>query len=278
MVDYHVHPGFSPDAAGDLGEFCDRAVRIGLSELCFTTHYEPDPARAGREWVNVAGQRVSMQAGWVERYLSEIDALRGRYRSLVILAGVEVGYEPGLEEAIRSFVVCHPFDFVIGAVHALDHVALTSGEEVDDFKRVHGQRSPHEVAAQYLGHLAALAESRLFDSVAHLDVYRKYLQTVYDERFAVALKAQLPGFLARLAASGCALEVNTSALRRGSAEPYPAWAIVDQARAAGVERYTVGSDAHRPEDVGQGIELAIDGLLNRGLRPARFRRRRILPD
>lgn len=257
-------------------EFCERAVAAGLTEMCFTTHYEPDPARREREWVNVTGARMPMQADWAEHYLTAIDACRGRFGELVVLAGVEVGYEPGLETAISEFLGRYQFDFVLGAVHSLDHVALTSGAEVDSFRQRFGGGSPDEVVRRYFGHLASLVDSLLFDSVAHLDAYRKYIRPMYDDRFDAAVEAELPGFIARLARSNIALELNTSALRRGMAEPYPAWAIVEQARAAGARGVTVGSDAHRPEDVGSGIAGVTGTLARIGVRPLRFRARRQL--
>ncbi len=278
MIDYHVHPGFSPDADGTMVEFCDRAVAVGLAEICFTTHYEPDPVRRDREWVNVAGARVPVQADWAEHYLAAIDACRGKFGRLTVLAGVEVGYEPGLETAISTFLDRHRFDFVLGAVHSLDHVALTSGSEVSDFRQRFGGRPPAEVVRLYFEHMASLVDARLFDSVAHLDAYRKYIRPIYDDRFDAAVEAELPGFIARLVRSGTALEVNTSALRRGMTEPYPAWAIVEQARAAGARGVTVGSDAHRPQDVGSGIAGVVGALARLGLRPLRFRARLQLAD
>jgi histidinol-phosphatase (PHP family) len=261
-----------------MAEYCRRAVEVGLEEICFTTHYEPDPARRQREWVNVGGRRVPMEAGWVGSYIAEIVSLQQRFGGLVILAGVEVGYEPGLEEAIALFLAAHPFDFVIGAVHSLDHVALTSGSELDEFRGAYGKDEPAEVAARYFGRLTAVVKSGLFDAVAHIDAYRKYIRTLYDERFDAACAAELPRFLSVLAQSATALEVNTSAQRRGMSDPYPAWPVLDLAVSAGVRRVTVGSDAHRPDDVGCGIAEVTTRLSARGLKPLRFRGRRVLTD
>lgn len=278
MVDYHVHPGYSPDATGTMAEYCRRAVEAGLEEVCFTTHYEPDPARREREWVNVGGQRLPMQAGWTGPYLAEIEGLRRSFEGLVVLAGVEIGYEPGLEEAIRAFLGTHRFDFVIGAVHSLDHVALTSSAELDDFRNAYGGREPAEVVERYFARLTAVVNTGLFDAVAHIDAYRKYIRALFDRRFDAACAEAMPRFLAALAQSRTALEVNTSALRRGMTEPYPTWSVLDQAVAAGVRHVTVGSDAHRPEDVGSGIAEVTAELVRRGLEPLRFRGRRATTD
>jgi len=54
LVDYHVHPDYSLDATGSVQEHCRRAVELGLAEICFTTHFDADPAFAREDgWVRV---------------------------------------------------------------------------------------------------------------------------------------------------------------------------------------------------------------------------------
>jgi len=65
-------------------------------------------------------------------------------------------------------------------------------------------------------------------------------------------------------------------LRRGNPEPYPSMQILQRARDAGVRVFTVGSDAHRPADLGNGLDSAVQVLKVLGDEPARFRRRELL--
>ena len=192
-----------------------------------------------------------------------------------MLAGVEVGYEPGLEGIISDFLRRYPFDFVLGAVHCLDHVAITAGDELARFKAEYLSRGPEFVAERYLHHLRAAAGSQLFDCLAHLDIYRKYVEPLYDQRFGATVESVLPSVLDFVAESGTGIEVNSSALRRGNAEPYPARRILKLAKDAGVRVFTVGSDAHRPADLGKGLENAIRALADLGVVPGRFRKRRL---
>ena len=274
MTDYHVHPDFSQDAAGSMVEYCGRARQIGLDELCFTTHCEPDPMRTESEYVRVAGMHRSVDSDWCDSYFREIERCRRDFPDLIVLAGVEVGYELGLEGVIHDFLARYPFDFVLGAVHCLDHVAITSGAELDRFKIEYHHHGAEYVAGRYFEYIRAAAGSGLFDCLAHLDVYRKYIQPLYDEQFDRAVELLLAPTLEHIARSGTGLEVNSSALRRGMAEPYPAERIVRMARQAGVEVFTVGSDAHAVKDLGVGLDR-VEALLGRaGIRPARFRDRK----
>jgi histidinol-phosphatase (PHP family) len=276
MLDYHVHPDFSPDAEGSIEEYCVRAVELGLDEICLTTHYEPDPARGNHEEVHVNGRAQPVDSDWPDAYFAALQAARAKFPSVAVLAGVEVGYEPGLEGIISDFLHRYPFDFALGAIHCLDHVSITSGVELDRFKADYAYRGPEFVAERYLHHLRAAAGCQLFDCLAHLDIYRKYVEPLYDQRFGVVVESLLPAVLNYVAESGTGIEVNSSALRRGNAEPYPALRILRLARDAGVQIFTVGSDAHRPADLGKDLESAVRALKGIGVEPARFRRRKLV--
>lgn len=276
MLDYHVHPDFSPDAEGSVEEYCARAVELGLDEICFTTHYEPDPVRGKIERVRVNGQPQPVDSDWPGGYFAAIGAARAKFPGVTVLAGVEVGYEPGLEGIISDFLRRYPFDFVLGAIHCLDHISITSGDELDRFKSEYMSRGPESVAERYFHHLRAAAGCQLFNCLAHLDVYRKYIEPLFDQRFGATAESLLPSVLKFVAESGTGIEVNTSALRRGNAEPYPELRILKLARDAGIGVFTTGSDAHRPADLGKGLERAVQALKGIGVEPARFRRRKLL--
>jgi hypothetical protein len=57
-----------------------------------------------------------------------------------------------------------------------------------------------------------------------------------------------------LAETGVAIEINTSGLRKGGPEPFPAGGLLRRCMAAGVP-VTYGSDSHRPSEVGHAREV-----------------------
>ena len=276
MVDYHIHPDFSHDAQGSIEEYCTRAVQMGLGEICFTTHYEPDPARTDIEHVRVNGVVQPVASDWADAYFAALSATASKFKGLVVLAGVEVGYEPGLEGVISDFLNRYPFDYVLGSVHCLDHIAITAGDELERFKSELMPLGPERFVDSYFRNIRAAAGTQLFDCLGHLDIYRKYVQPLFDSRFTRAVESLLPSVLKFVAESGTGIEVNSSALRRGNPEPYPDAHILRMARDSGVRVFTVGSDAHRPADLGKGLESAVQALHGLGAQPARFRRRRLL--
>jgi histidinol-phosphatase (PHP family) len=73
------------------------------------------------------------------------------------------------------------------------------------------------------------------------------------------------------------LEINTSSLRRGLQEFHPTREIVALAAKAGVEIFTIGSDAHSLEQVGDHLDEAQALLEEFNLVNHVFNRRRATP-
>ena len=68
---------------------------------------------------------------------------------------------------------------------------------------------------------------------------------------------EIDEILRLLASKGIALEINTSGLRQQIGKLMPDLAIIKRFRELGGEMVTVGSDAHKAEDVGKNI---LDGI------------------
>lgn len=247
-----------------------------MKEICFTTHYEPDPMRSNIEFVQVKGEKVPVDSDWVEYYFNEIERCRKRFPELIILAGIEVGYEMGLEGKIADFLAKNRFDYVLGAIHCLDHIAITSSAELSDFKERLQPRGAMYIARRYFDYVQAAAGSGLFDCLAHLDIWRKYITPAFGGEFEQAINSVIQPILKALSRAGIGLEINTSALRRGDSEPYPSVKIIERAIAAEIKTFTIGSDAHRVEDLGFGIERVMDILNGFNINPSRFRQRQLI--
>lgn len=272
MTDSHVHPDFSLDAAGTIEEYCNKARELGLSGLYFTPHLELDPVRHFRDdRVRLFGQIVSMRSGWLDVYAAQVEEARRRFPELFIGLGIEVGYTPGLEPDIRSILSGHPFDFVLGAIHCLRHISITDHDEYDDYFR---ERSPAEVCEDYFSLLNSAIESEIFDTIAHLDAYKKYGYKLYGAEITRAARPFLKPTLRLMAQKGIGLEINTAGLRKELGETYPSREVLAQARAEGVRIITIGSDAHRVEDLGSGLLEAEQLSEELGFNPTNFQRRR----
>jgi histidinol-phosphatase (PHP family) len=264
MFDYHVHCDFSVDAEGPAIEFAREALKAGLKEICFTTHCDLDPHRRHHDGrVRVDGDIVDVTSDWLGPYVEEVrevsDSLKGN--GLVVRCGLEIGFTPGIEGLIEPVIGAFDLDFVLGGVHTLDGVDIVSARESDDY---FSRKSPREVCEAYYHDLGEAIRSGLFDCIAHLDIYKRCGLDFYGEPLNVAHMGLAEPLLEEMARRGLCLERNSGGLRKGLKWPYPSPDILRAAKDLGVTGITVGSDAHRPDQVGYGLEACLESAGDAG--------------
>ncbi|MFB0508960.1 MAG: histidinol-phosphatase [bacterium] len=255
ILDYHIHPNFSIDAQGTIEEYAAQAVKLGIAEICFTPHFEIDSVRKEKDdKINFYGRIVPMRSEWIDYYFKEIEQARKKLPDLQIRSGIEVGYDPAIETDIKLFIKQFPFDFILGAIHCINHIAITDHKELDEFKTNYLEKGHTQVAKEYFEILNLAIKSGLFHSIAHFDVYKKYGLEIFGEKIIAASEPFLDSALDLTAKQNIGLEINTSGLRRNPKEIYPAPLILLKAKQAGVKIFTIGSDAHRIKDLGSGLQ------------------------
>jgi histidinol-phosphatase (PHP family) len=261
VVDYHIHTEHSIDASGTISEYCDQAVKIGLTEICFTNHCELDPER-NDSFISFNGKREPFSKNGLLRLQSEVHEAQEKYREqgLAVKFGIEIGYYHGIEQTLHRMLDGPNLDFVIGAIHCLDHICIDSTKECDLYFDRH---SVPEFIDHYFTAVMELISSGMFDSIAHLDVYKKYGHKYYgDDIYDVPLD-MVSDIFRMMKNKHVALEINTAGMRFMN-EFYPSPILMKQARKEGVELFTVGSDSHRPEDLGRDLAQAIQYLKSYG--------------
>lgn len=280
LTDYHIHPDYSPDAAPvKIKEYCAKALELGLKEICFTTHLELGGDSQGKRYdiARYQGELVSIyDRRWLDGYFQEIEEARGEFRNhgLEVKAGLEVGYARGKEKDIESFLRSYPFDFVLGAIHYLDGICIASKDESPQYYQ---GRSLKQVGREYFGLLEEAVKSGLFDCLAHLDIYTRYGTPIFGEAITTLHRDYLEPILEEMARRGMGLEINTSSLRRGVKEFHPSREIVALAAQKGIKVFTIGSDAHKPEELGDHLDQALAVLEEHHLQNHVYTRRRPRP-
>jgi histidinol-phosphatase (PHP family) len=263
MFDYHVHPNYSIDAEGSIEEFCKIALERGLQEIAFTTHLDTD--KQGDDcFVNVKGRRVDTRSSvWLEDYEASIRSADDEYkeRGLRVRLGVEVDYIQDIDGSLPERFHSTDFDIILGSVHLIDHIAISAkGRAANAFKKY----SMEDLGEKYYTHIMEAVESDLFDILAHIDLYRRYGQTFYGDGIREIWKPHIADLADAMKRHNMGFEVNTSPLRRGQTQPMPDVEIIRELKNEGVSIVTTGSDAHCPQDVGAGIERAIQLLRDSG--------------
>ncbi|HBT20121.1 MAG TPA: histidinol phosphate phosphatase [Peptococcaceae bacterium] len=272
FCDYHVHCSYSADAEGSIEEYCLKAVEKGIRELCFTPHYEADPVRRSIDgFVRINGRLAPVTGNWLDDYFREIEIARKRFADrLIIKAGIEMDHIPEMEKDLRQVVGSYPFDFVLGAVHSIDHTAISSASESFIYFSKH---SASEMLRDYYSILEEAVASGIYNALAHLDVYKRFGLKYYSREELEKLPKEAERAVKEAVKRGIAFEINTSGYRQGPGEPFPGKKLLKYCVDQGARFFTVGSDAHRIEDLGRDISKAVELLEDLGgLKPVRYRR------
>jgi histidinol-phosphatase (PHP family) len=141
----------------------------------------------------------------------------------------------------------------MGAVHCLDHIAISaSNEAVRYFKK----KSAGEMISEYYKALKMAVESGLFDVMAHLDIYKKYGLGYFGEEVLSGHRGLVEPVLELMVQNNVGMEINAGVLRKGHKEFCPGTEILNMALKMGVKISAFGSDAHKVDQLGEGIREA----------------------
>jgi len=255
MVDYHIHTHHSIDAEGTIREYCKQAIKLGLKEICFTNHCELDPLR-NDSLIRFNGHKQPLTRETLLKLQNEIFSEKEFFKKsgLKVKFGLEIGYYDGIEPHLEKILKSIDLDFLLGSIHCLDHICIDSSKEHPIYFTKY---SASELLHNYFQAIEKLISSQLFDSIGHLDVYKKYGFGFYKEKINTVPEEIIRKIFRMMIEKKIAFEINTAGLRRIN-QFYPSSSIMKYAREQGLELITVGSDAHRVEDLGKGIKQSFE--------------------
>jgi histidinol-phosphatase (PHP family) len=254
--DNHVHTDVSIDAKGSARDYCEAAFKKGLHEITFVTHYEITPA--GKEdygFMVFDGEKVEANADAVKRYIEGIRKVGEEFfpLGLKVLCGIEIGWHPSIADRIAKELPSLDLDMVMGSVHEVNGAHIVAKAQGPDFFKEH---EIEDWIGNYFKAAEEIAESGLFDTLEHLDMYKRYGLPVYGDELKNAHAPYIGSLFDKMVKHHLTLEVNTSAIRHGLEQYYPSMDILNDARKAGVEVSALGSDAHEPDQVALDFEVA----------------------
>ncbi|WP_419885521.1 histidinol-phosphatase HisJ [Paenibacillus sp. B-A-8] len=256
-IDYHTHHERCGHAVGKLEEYVQRGIALGLQQLGLSDHLpliHVDPASYYPE--------MAMPMAELPRYVEECLTLKERYRGVIDLrVGLEADYIEGYEDQIREILSPYPWDYLIGSVHFLGEWDIT------DHRQVHGWEGKDELEVYrlYYDAVKKSALSGLYDIIGHMDVIKRFGYGPQTPEGKAEVKALELDTLKVIADSGIAMELNASGLSKPCAEMFPAEHLLEEAFKLGIP-LTLGSDAHDPAKLGDGLQEARSMLWHTGFR------------
>lgn len=246
-ADLHVHSAVSPDCGTPLDKQIQAAQKLGIQTIAITEHWDFDRFNPDEEF-NVP-----------KRQKEAISCLK---TDLQVLTGVELGYHKTNDYYARHYLDSMPLDFVLGSIHQPTQLNVSEKEEALKLFDEHGKRTFNI----YFEALMGLAQTMLFDSLAHLDIVKRFAIEAGQNFKVKEYKSVICDILELLAKEEKALEINTSGLRQSPQETFPGFKVVEWFMERNGKYLTVGSDAHKPEHVGKDIDYANEKLLEMGIK------------
>lgn len=250
MVNDHLHSICSFDGEYSLTDLCRAALEAGIESLCLTDHCD---------LVDEYGDPYDLYS-W-EAVNAQLRAAHMGFPGLDIRKGVELGQAILRPEAAERILREPGIDFVLGSMHN----APGGGDYY--YMEFTDKRQCEKLLEEYLCSLLELSKTDFFDSLAHLTYPVRYMRT----RDGVQVDFHPLDDLVReifktLIARGKALELNTSGYKKNDGEPLPPAYMLRMYRRLGGELVTIGSDAHEPECVADGLERGMELLRSCGFR------------
>ncbi len=243
LVDYHIHTYLCGHATGEPLDYVKEAERKGISEIGFSDHIMVDKWRP----------EYAMRLTQIEDYVRLVEKVEEE-SSIPVRIGAEVDYFLEKEEEIERILEEFSFDYIIGSVHFLDDWMINDPRYADEYKR----RDINEVYMQYFSLIEKMASSRLFDIVGHLDLVKKF-----GFRPTVDMTPKITAVLERIKINGLCVEINTSGLEKPAREVYPGESILRMCKQLEIP-VTLGSDSHKPWEVGRHFDKALDLMKRTG--------------
>jgi histidinol-phosphatase (PHP family) len=238
LPDYHTHTVLCKHAGGTPRDYRAAAGARGMRQLAATDHCPTDDG---------FGVDHRMLLDEFPRYLDWVQEA-AEAAGPELLLGVEADYYRGCARFQERFQNKHAFDLVLGSVHFLDYWSPDPA-----LRGLARNPDAHFVWREYFTRIGELADTGLYDIVTHLDLPKKFGNALAENELR---EYALPA-LDCIAEAGMAIEINTSGLIHPPQACYPAPALLAWAAERGIG-LTFGSDAHQPERVGAGFDVALD--------------------
>ncbi len=243
-VDLHTHTNHS-HARDSVRQMFEAGQKYGLVVQGFSEH---SPRPEGYDYPTEYREHLTAT---FEDYIREVRELQEGQKNCEVLLGLEADWLEDEVPYLRSMVQAYDYDYVIAGIHFLGHWGMDSSAA--DWAQFSVEEK-HSLYENYYRTMEKMAQSRLFQIVAHPDLvkifsvddFRAWLER--SESIALVRNA-----LTAVKDAGMAMEISSAGLRKPCREIYPGPKIMRLARDLDLD-ITFASDSHATEQVAWGFD------------------------
>ncbi len=257
--DCHVHTTYSFDGSATMEEQCEKAIALGFSGITVADHNLP----VHKDFSLHENIRASVK---------EANEMKKRYQGqLKVLAGVELG-DPLTDETYpyQELYEIEGIDCILGSIHSTPICKKyfpdnPYGDNLMDIAKKGDITFVKEVIEVYYKEYLKLCENADVDIVTHLTFPFRYTNGALGYQLDVSdYDKGIEKILKAIIKTGKTLEVNTSGFPLGWQEFMPNERILKRYYDFGGRNVSLGSDAHKTENLGAAFEEAVVMLKNIG--------------
>lgn len=235
VVDLHNHTPLCNHANGSIEEFVQQAIEEKIDIFGFSDHA---PMNFDTQY------RMAFHE--MEIYETDILHVKEKYQGAIeILLAYEVDF---LEGYIDERVLAREVDYLIGSVHFLGKWGFDNPDFIGEYRH----KNLDEIWQRYFDTIEALAHSKLFDIVGHLDLIKVFKFLPKKDIRLIAQNA-----IKAIKKTNMVVEINTAGVRKPIGEQYPSHPLMQMLAEHDIP-ITFGSDAHEIHQIGLQKQLMHD--------------------
>ena len=254
LADYHMHSSFSSDSESSMEEMIKSAADKGLKYICFTEHQDHGYPKN----TDYKDGDFSLN---IDSYLYDLLCMREKYgNSIQIGFGIELGMQEQFLRETNITAASQMFDFIIGSIHVVNGIDTYYPEFFE------GKSDKEAIEEFFAAEIANIKKFKNFDVLGHMNYIVRTVPGGEASYKYSDFSDYIDEILKYLIENGKGIEVNTSALYKGFAQPNPDFDTIRRYKELGGEIITIGSDAHSPEAVAASFDKAEKLLKDAGFK------------
>jgi len=267
-MDYHTHNRRCGHALGDIEDYVKVAIDRNFIEIGISDHFPLEVIIDDPQFNDII-KRASMELKEFPNYIKEIKRLKEKYKNKIkIRISTEINFATPGRALTSQKKVLEPFmddyDYLLAAIHDIkwheSPVIIIDPREGSEALKKYGTE---KITLEYIKKLIKLVDADYFDVIAHFDNHRVLFRP-NTPTYSQNTWQKLLDLLDKIKHRGMAIEINTSGTLKKIGSQFPSDEIAKEIIQRDIP-LLLGSDAHRPENIGYQFEEFLEKAKKWGL-------------
>ncbi|MGY0375057.1 histidinol phosphate phosphatase [Clostridium sp. JNZ J1-5] len=252
MFDTHMHTEYSSDSKMKINKVIDKSIKYNMGVI-ITEHMDLNYRDKSKFRFDIND--------YFDSY--------NKYRNNKLLLGIEIGMCNKYLEENKSICIENPFDYVLGSLHEMYDIDLYEAEEL------YKNKNQTDFYQEYFQQMVSCVDTHDFiNSLGHIDYIARCAQYEDGEIYYEEYGEYIDEVLKKIIDKGITIELNTRRLSDKKAVENLI-KIYKRFYDLGGRYVTIGSDAHKDEDIGKNFNIAENIINDCNLKAVYFKNKKM---